>query len=195
MILTHPWFSLTSSAETKVEVNLRWHLGNQYFERLQAEGVDPQRVVFTSIHADSLHPSLRGTMFYIAGTDYRRRAVVLLGGELRAVQGGQGRGCYEMTEKQMKRAEGLSSQLTRGLEASFDQASLTLHPYSPTRDHVVRGKRSWVPAVLRNSIVPCSVLVEVCNLNNVKDAALLADPSFRQAVAEAYVDALVRYYS
>jgi N-acetylmuramoyl-L-alanine amidase len=60
---------------------------------------------------------------------------------------------------------------------------------------VVRGKRSWVPAVLRNSIVPCSVLVEVCNLNNVKDAALLADPSFRQAVAEAYVDALIRYYS
>jgi N-acetylmuramoyl-L-alanine amidase len=37
--------------------------------------------------------------------------------------------------------------------------------------------------------------VEVCNLNNVKDAALIADPAFRQSVAEAYVDALIRYYS
>jgi N-acetylmuramoyl-L-alanine amidase len=195
VILTHPWFRLTSSAETKVEVNLRWHLGNQYFERLQAEGVDPQRVVFTSIHADSLHPSLRGTMFYIAGTDYRDERWCSSGESYERFKEVRAKGCYEMTEKQMKRAEGLSSQLARDLEASFGDASLTLHPYNPTRDHVVRGKRSWVPAVLRNSIVPCSVLVEVCNLNNVKDAALIADPSFRQAVAEAYVDALIRYYS
>ncbi len=195
VVLTHPWFRLTSSSETKVEVNLRWHLGNQYYERLQAEGVDPQRVVFTSIHADSLHPSLRGTMFYVAGTDYRDERWCSSGDSYERYKEVRAKGCYEMTEKQMKRAEGLSLQLARDMEASFGDAGLTLHPYNPTRDHVVRGRRSWVPAVLRNSIVPCSILVEVCNLNNTKDAALIADPSFRQAVAEAYVDALIRYYS
>lgn len=195
VILTHPWFKPTSSAETKIEVNLRWHLGNQYFERLQKEGVEPQRVVFTSIHADSLHPSLRGTMFYIAGTDYRSERWCSSGESYERFKEVKAAGCYQMTERAMKRSEGLSYQFTRALEGAFADASLTLHPYDPTRDHVVRGRRSWVPAVLRNSIVPCSVLIEVCNLNNVKDAALLSDPAFRQAVAEAYVDALIRYYS
>lgn len=71
VILTHPWFAPKSSDETRVEVNLRWVLANQYFERLTKEGIDPQRVIFTSVHADSLHPSLRGTMFYIPGVAYR----------------------------------------------------------------------------------------------------------------------------
>ncbi len=195
VILTHPWFHPTSSAETKIEVNLRWHLANQYFERLQKEGIDPQRVVFTSVHADSLHPSLRGTMFYIAGTGYRPERWCSSGEKYGLFTEVKARGCYQMTEKQMKRGEGLSFQFARSLEGSFERAGLALHPYNPTRDHVIRGRRSWVPAVLRNSIIPCSVLIEVCNLNNGKDAALIADPAFRQAVADAYVDALVRYYS
>jgi len=195
VVLTHPWFKQTSSEETKVEVNLRWHLANQYFERLQKEGVDPQRVVFTSIHADSLHPSLRGSMFYIAGTDYRPERWCSSGESYERFKEVKARGCYQMTQKEMKRGEGLSMQFARGLEGSFGDGGLTLHPYNPTRDHVIRGRRSWVPAVLRNSIVPCSVLIEVCNLNNAKDARLIADPAFRQAVADAYVDALVRYYS
>jgi N-acetylmuramoyl-L-alanine amidase len=39
------------------------------------------------------------------------------------------------------------------------------------------------------------VLIEVCNLANAEDAKLIADPAFRQAVAEAYIQALIRYYS
>ena len=195
VVLTHPWFRLTSSSETKVEVNLRWHLANQYFERLQKEGVEPERVVFSSIHADSLHPSLRGTMFYIAGSDYRPDRWCSSGESYERFKEVKAKGCYELTEKQMKHGEGLSNQFAKDLEGAFGDGGLTLHPYEPTRDHVVRGRRSWVPAVLRNSIVPCSVLIEVCNLNNPKDAALIADPAFRQKVAEAYVDALIRYYS
>lgn len=195
VVLTHPWFRQTSSAETKVEVNLRWHLANQYFERLQKEGVDPQRVVFTSIHADSLHPSLRGSMFYIPGTDYRPERWCSSGKSYERFREVKARGCYELTGKEMKRSEGLSFQFARDLEGAFGDGGLTLHPYNPTRDHVIRGRRSWVPAVLRNSIVPCSVLIEVCNLNNAKDAALISDPKFRQSVAEAYVEALLRYYS
>ena len=166
VILTHPWFRLTSSAETKVEVNLRWHLGTSTSSASRRRAWTPSA---WSSPPSTPTPSTRPSgapcstspapttgdeRWCSSGESYERYK------EVRA------RGCYEMTEKQMKRAEGLSFQLARDLEASFDQASLTLHPYSPTRDHVVRGKRSWVPAVLRNSIVPCSVLIEVCNLNN-----------------------------
>jgi len=48
--------------------------------------------------------------------------------------------------------------------------------------------------VLRCSEVPVEVLIEVSNLNNPTDSRLLADPAYRQRVAEAYVDALGRYY-
>jgi N-acetylmuramoyl-L-alanine amidase len=157
--------------------------------------VDPHRVVFTSIHADSLHPSLRGTMFYIPGNDYRQEKWCLGGDTYISFDEVAKQPCYSLTEKEMTRSEGLSLQLARDMEKGFAARGLLLHPYSPTRNHVVRGKRSWVPAVLRNSIVPCSILIEVCNLNNLKDAELIAKPSFRQAVADAYIDALIRYYS
>ena len=62
--------------------------------------------------------------------------------------------------------------------------------------HVVRSKkRAWVPAVLKYNIVPCSILIEVCNLNNEEDAKLMKDPLFRQKVANAYIEALILYYS
>ncbi|OYV98818.1 MAG: hypothetical protein B7X11_05810, partial [Acidobacteria bacterium 37-65-4] len=124
VVLTHPWFNQTSSVETKVEVNLRWHLANQYFERLQKEGVDPQRVVFTSIHADSLHPSLRGSMFYIPGTGYRPARWCSSGENYERFREVKARGCYQLTEKEMKRSEGLSFQFARNLEGAFSDGGL-----------------------------------------------------------------------
>jgi len=38
------------------------------------------------------------------------------------------------------------------------------------------------------------VLVEVSNLSNLADSRLIADPAYRQRVADAYVDALHLYY-
>jgi N-acetylmuramoyl-L-alanine amidase len=195
VILTHPWFHQTSRDETRVEVNLRWHLANQYFERLEKEGIDPQRVVFTSIHADSLHPSLRGSMFYVPGDSYRSKRWCSKGALYKHYEEYRAQPCYRLSSSKMRRSEGLSSQFAKDLEHVFSRNHLLLHPYDPTRDHVIRGRRSWLPAVLRNSIIPCSVLIEVCNLNNAKDARLIADPAYRQAVADAYIDALIRYYS
>lgn len=195
VILTHPWFHPVSHNEIRVEVNLRWHLANQYFERLEKEGIDPQRVVFTSIHADSLHPSLRGSMFYIPGDSYRSRRWCSKGRLYKRFEECRAQPCYRLSARKMRRSEGLSNQFAKDLESVFTKHHLLLHPYDPTRDHVVRRHRAWLPAVLRNSIVPCSVLIEVCNLNNAKDAKLIADPAYRQAVADAYIDALIKYYS
>jgi len=195
VILTHPWFRQESTAETKVEVNLRWYLANQYFERLAKEGTDPARVVFTSIHADSLHPSLRGTMFYVPGTAYRSAKWSQSGAAYEKFAEYKAKPIYTQTDEEQVQTEGLSRQFSRCLEKSFKDRALPLHPFQPTRDHVVRGRRAWVPAVLRNTVVPCSLLVEVCNIANKEDAELLKDPAYRQAIAEAYIDALIAYYS
>jgi N-acetylmuramoyl-L-alanine amidase len=69
-----------------------------------------------------------------------------------------------------------------------------MHPYQPVRDHVVRRGRAWVPAVIRCARVPAKVLLEVGNLNNDQDRALLCKPEFREAIARAFVDAVRSYY-
>lgn len=195
VILTHPWFNPSNHAEIRTAVNLRWFLANQYYLHLMKEKISPERVVFTSIHADSLHPSLRGTMFYVPGDSYRSSKWCVKGRSYSRFREVKAKSCYRLSRKKLRHSEGLSMQLTRRLQKSFVSSKLALHPYDPTRDHVVRGRHAWVPAVLRNNIVPCSVLIEVCNLNNRKDAKLIRDPAYRQAVADAYIDALIAYYS
>ncbi len=195
VILTHPWHKPESKERVKVGVNLRWYLSNDYFLHLKKEGVDPHHIVFTSIHADSLHPSLRGAMFYIPGKPYRSTKWSVKGSYYQQFEEVKRNPSFRVTSRDLNRSEGLSRQFTRTLESSFSQNGLAMHPYSPTRTHVIRGRRHWVPAVLRNNLVPCSVLIEVCNINNPKDAKLLRDPKFRQKIADAYIEALIRYYS
>jgi N-acetylmuramoyl-L-alanine amidase len=69
-----------------------------------------------------------------------------------------------------------------------------VHPYLAVRERIIRRGRAWVPAVLRCNIVPVEVLVEISNLSNPQDSRAIADPAYRQKVAEAYVDALGRYF-
>jgi len=175
-ILSEPPFSLRSSGATTTGVNLRWRLANAELDRLSATGVPDDRVVFLSFHADSLHPSIRGTMIYVPGPDHRRSAPrgVTLGG--------------------LRRSEGLSRGLARRIIASLRAQRVAVEPYQPIRNHVIRSGREWVPAVLRDSRIPHALLVEVANLNNEEDRALIVTTEFRQRVAAGIVDALVKYY-
>ncbi|MDX1582563.1 MAG: N-acetylmuramoyl-L-alanine amidase, partial [Thermoanaerobaculia bacterium] len=63
VLLTTPNYDLDDPI---VGVNLRWYLSNAIYRRV-IEKTEPEKVVFLSIHADSLHPSLRGAMAYIPG--------------------------------------------------------------------------------------------------------------------------------
>ncbi|MCX7829678.1 MAG: N-acetylmuramoyl-L-alanine amidase [Acidobacteria bacterium] len=194
-ILTHPSFQPDSSDETKAAVNMRWIFANYHYKNLIKEGVSPERIVFTSIHADSLHPSLRGTMFYIPGSNYREQKWGVKGDFFLKFQEAKSVNQFSLTKKEMERSEGLSMQFAKTLEKSFKKNNLKLHPYQPTRDHVVRNRKAWVPAVLKYNLIPCNILIEVCNLNNKEDAELMKDPVFRQKIANAYIEALIMYYS
>jgi N-acetylmuramoyl-L-alanine amidase len=152
-------------------------------------------VVFLSLHADSLHPSLRGAMAYIpdaqgdvtrsafSGTEYARRREVRE--QPRSVAG----------RAEMQRSAGMSRQFADGLIEAFRDVELAVHPFKPVRDRIVRGRRPWVPAVLKYNAVPTRALLEVCNLNNPQDRTLLQTRAYRQRVAEAVVAALSAYYA
>jgi N-acetylmuramoyl-L-alanine amidase len=193
MLLTSPVYHPRQPHVTTAGVNLRWYLVNSYYRKLVKQGADPQKVVFLSLHADSLHPSARGAMVYVPGQSYRNGRYGHVGqlydrrevSELRYVS-------FSAEERQ--RSEGYSRRLATRLVDAFRSAGLPVHADKPIRNRIIRMRRTYAPAVIRSSLVPQSVLIEVVNLGNARDAKLLLDPAFRQKVAVAVLDGLRRHY-
>ena len=190
-VLTTPPFPIT---DTIVGVNLRWYLANSQYRQAKASGSSSDKVVFISIHADSLHPTLRGATAYIpnaagtAGSARKSGSAFTSRKEVRE----QPEVKFSLQERQ--RSEGLSRDLAERVIAAFRSAGLGIHPFKPVRDRIFRGRRAWVPAVLRYNAVPAKLLLEVGNLANVEDRALLTTRAFRQEVAGSVVDGLLSYF-
>ena len=178
-----------------VGVNLRWYLANSMFRRAMKSGVPSEKVVFLSIHADSLHPSLRGAMAYIPGAGfttgtYRKKGEIYLAhAEVREQP------AVTNSRQDALAAEGLSRDFAESVISSFERNGLKVHPFAPVRDNVVRGGREWVPAVIRYNQVPTRLLLEVCNLGNRKDRELIMTRKYRQQLAEAVYRGIVDFYS
>ncbi len=191
-VLTSPRFELGNPV---IGVNLRWYLSNSIFRRALKTGIPEEKVVFLSIHADSLHPSLRGAMAYIPGERYvrgsfeKKERVYLARAEVRENP------VVQHSERESLAAEGLSRDLAECIIESFENNALKVHPFNPVRDNVVRNGREWVPAILRYNLVPTRVLLEICNLGNANDRRLIKTAKYRQEVAEAIYEGLVEFYT
>ena len=192
MVLTTPNYTLQDAV---VGVNLRWYLSNAVYRRLIDDGVPAEKVLFLSIHADSLHPSLRGAMAYIPGNRYvqgtyrKTGDIYLARAEVREAP------VVEQTAAEALRAEGLSRELAQAIVTAFANQSLPVHPFKPVRDNVVRSGREWVPAVIRYNKVPTRLLLEICNMGNEQDRKLIATRSHRQATAQAIFAGIVDFYA
>jgi N-acetylmuramoyl-L-alanine amidase len=92
-------------------------------------------------------------------------------------------------------SEGVSRQLAEDVIASLRGDGLAVHAFNPIRESVIRSGREWVPAVLRYNAIPARVLLEVCNLNNEEDHALIQTRTYRENVARSVVEALSTFYS
>lgn len=195
VVLTTPPFRLSSSAPSGVGVNLRWYLANSYLRSLRKKGVEQDKVVFASIHADSLHPTVRGTMIYVPGQQYRKGTYGFSGPHYRRRKEVKEQVYVSFTREQRLKAEGLSREFASHVLKSLRNRGVRIHPYQPVRDRVIRKRRPWVPAVLRCNLATVQILLEACNINNPEDAKLLTDPAYRQLVADAFVDALLGYYA
>ncbi|HEV2065088.1 MAG TPA: N-acetylmuramoyl-L-alanine amidase, partial [Thermoanaerobaculia bacterium] len=190
-VLTTPPYALEDAV---AGVHLRWYLANAILRRTEKAGGSPDRTVFVSLHADSLHPAVRGAMIYIPGEKYLQSTygktddVYLARREVRE----EPRVSFSYGER--LRAEGISRDLAEKIVAAFRADALPLHAFEPVRKNVIRAGREWVPAILRYNRIPARVLIEVCNLNNPEDRALLVTGAYRDRVARAVVSALVDFY-
>lgn len=191
MVLTTPPYDLSDPV---VGVHLRWYLANSIFRRALRAGLAKEKVIFISVHADSLHASLRGAMAYVPGERYVRgtysksNKVYLARSEVRE------RPSVTQSAEEALEAEGFSTLLAESLLAAFSENELAVHPFSPIRDNVVRDGEEWVPAVIRYNKVPTRVLLEICNLGNESDRKLVKTRKYRQAVAEAVFDGVVEFF-
>jgi N-acetylmuramoyl-L-alanine amidase len=193
VLLTQPRYDLSDPA---IGVNLRWYLANSLLRRADGDGkkVPPEKTVFVSLHADSLHPSLRGAMVYVPGERYLRERYGKSGATYAAFKEFKEEPVVSFNRKERVASEGASTTLATGLVAALREAGLPVHSFSPVRTHVIRGGREWVPAVLRYNRVPNRALVEVANLGNEEDRALIVTRSFRQALAESLASGLVAFF-
>ena len=191
-VLTTPPYELDDAI---VGVNLRWYLANSIFRHARKSGVSKEKVVFISIHADSLHPSLRGAMAYIPGGRYVQGSYEKRGPIYAARAEVRERPVVRHSEHESLEAEGLSRDLAEDVIGAFEDAHLQVHPFNPVRDNVMRGGREWVPAVIRYNVVPTRLLLEVCNLGNRRDRELMKTKKYRQKVAEAVYRGLVDFYT
>jgi N-acetylmuramoyl-L-alanine amidase len=190
-VLTHPPYPLEDPV---AGVNLRWYLANAVLRNVEKSGGSEDRTVFVSLHADSLHPAVRGLMVYIPGERFlrdsfqKRGAVYSSRSEVREAPR------VSFSRRERIKAEGVSFDLAENIVRAFRAAALPLHAFQPVRRNVIRGGREWVPAILRYNRIPARVLIEVCNLNNPEDRKLLVTRGYRDRVAQALVSALVAFY-
>ncbi len=194
-LLTTPRHKNDISAD--VSVNLRWMLVNSIYDREVKAGVNPNKIVFTSIHTDSIYnEKIRGAMVYVPGARYRNNSEARNGATYGRYQEGRTHNRFTSTASERTRDEALSRNLASTVLAELGRARVKRHDNGdPIRNVVIRSKNeSWVPGVIRNAKVPTKILVETANINNPIDRERLADPAWRQTFAEAYVDALKRYY-
>jgi N-acetylmuramoyl-L-alanine amidase len=193
-IQTNPPFLAKENGEAKIGVNLRWYLTNAYYRKEVAAGTDSNKIVFMSIHADARHPSLAGVMVYVPGAGYIGKTHGFKSRTYSQYAEVKEKQYVSFSKKQKVRSEAVSRKFADEIVDAFRAEGLPIQPYQPVRNRIIRGRSIYVPAVLRGNVVPNKVLVEMVNLSNHRDAALLASARDRERLAEALYLALLRNY-
>jgi N-acetylmuramoyl-L-alanine amidase len=181
--------------DTVAGVHLRWYLANSLLRAAVKKGTDPSRVIFLSVHADSLHPAVRGAMVYIPGEKLLKNSFGKEGSVYEARREYRQQPRVSFSRRERLQSEGVSRQLAEQIIGSFRRDGLAVHAFNPIRQSVIRSGREWVPAVLRYNAIPARALLEVCNLNNPEDHALIQTRHYRENVARGVVEALSSFYS
>lgn len=192
-ILTTPPFQNDGEGPIATSVHLRWVLANDQFATFAARG-DAQKTLFISFHADSLHPSARGTMVYVPGATGVPASFTLPAGRGARVAEVKRSGTVRFSGRERIQDEARSRLFAEALLASLKGTDVPVHDNRPIRSIIHRGSSSYVPAVIRHCRAATKVLVEVLNLTNEDDADNLKDPTFRERYAEGVVKGIQAYY-
>jgi N-acetylmuramoyl-L-alanine amidase len=192
-ILTTPPFANDGESPNAVSVHLRWVLANDLFAAFTRSG-DPLKTLFISFHADSLHPSARGTMVYVPGASGVPAAFSLGGRKSVRVKELKAGGQVRFSPRERLQGEARSRLFAEALLGALSKDEIPIHGNRPIRNIIQRSGKGFVPAVIRYNAAATKVLIEVANLTNADDVDNLKSASFRERFAEAVVKAVKAYY-
>ena len=198
VLTTPPYPDSPSQYDARVSANLRYYIANEIFAKETAAGVDPRRIIFSSIHCDALfNTQHRGAFFYIPGAairaqqghrDHTNAWPYRNFREVRAVS---------TTDAERRRDEALSRVFAQTLYEEFGEMRVQRFRHGPAIRTEIRRSRTnvFVPAVLHGNKIPTKVLIEIANMTNPTDRERMANPEWRQRVAQAYVNGLKTHFA
>ena len=183
-----------SSRNSRIGANMRVYLVNHIYHKLRKKNVSSENILFISLHGDSLHSSLSGVMVYFADHRLRRSKFGLKNNVYRRIK--EYKSKLTFLKKDNKYSERLSKSFGKIIIKEFQKQKLRTHRVSSAvRGYLYRKGRKTLPAVLRYSKVPTSVLIEIANLNNRRDRKDLLKSKTRQRIAKAIANSVYSNFS
>jgi len=187
--------------DTTESLNLRWLLASSIINKEIKEKIPREKMIFLSIHCDSnYHPSIRGMMIYIPGANYYKGIDKIA--QINKIDYGKYKEWKEYRHKDLTLSqridvEARSKTFAQILITTAKKNHIAVHSNgSPVRNVIRKDKnRPYVPSVLRNTDIPIKVLIECANLGNNSDLKNVAEPNWRQKIAETIAEALFIYFS
>jgi len=192
VVLTRPEYEIK---DAPLGVHLRYYLTNDII--LNRIGDVPRsKTVFLSVHADSLHSSVRGAMAYVPSRYLRPSKPYTVGrSDIKRFAEFQAHPTIRLGTDFKARVEASSRHMAGSIISSLERNEISVHENQPVRDRVLRGRhRAWVPAVLRYTAAGNAVLLEVCNLGNSEDRELILQHEWREEFARAVVEGVAAAY-
>jgi N-acetylmuramoyl-L-alanine amidase len=192
VVLTRPPYPIT---DAPLGVHLRYYLTNDIILNRLGDDVPRTKTVFVSIHADSLHSSVRGAMVYVPSRYLRPTKPYTVGRrDIKGFAEFKAHPTIRLGDDFKARVEASSRHMAGSIVASLERNEIAVHENQPVRDRVLRGRRQWVPAVLRYTAAGNAVLVEVCNIGNPDDREQILQYEWRERFARAVVEGIAAAY-
>ena len=177
----------------RIGVNMRVYLVNHIFKNLRKKKVPSENILFISLHGDALHSSLSGAMVYFPDSRLRRGRFNMSSKIYRKRKEYSTNLTYKPRDN--KYSEKLSKSFGKNIINEFRALGLRTHRVSSAvRGYLYRKGKKTLPAVLRYSMVPTSVLVEIANLNNRLDRRDLLKSKIRQKIAKAITNSVTVHF-
>jgi N-acetylmuramoyl-L-alanine amidase len=177
----------------RIGVNMRVYLVNHIFKNLRKKKVPSENILFISLHGDALHSSLSGAMVYFPDSRLRRGRFNLSSKIYRKRKEYSTKLTFKPRDN--KYSEKLSKSFGKIIINQFRELKLRTHRVSSAvRGYLYRKGKKTLPAVLRYSKVPTSVLVEIANLNNRLDRRDLLKSKTRQQIAKAITNSVTTHF-
>ena len=160
---------------------------------MRKQNVPQENILFISLHGDSLHSSLSGVMVYYADHRLRRNRFGLKNNVYKRIKEYNSKLTFR--KKDNKYSEKLSKSFGKKIIKEFKRENLRTHRISSAvRGYLYRRGKKTLPAVLRYSKVPTSVLIEIANLNNRRDRRDLLKSKTRQRMAKAIANSVYNQF-